>query len=161
MTGRRNFETYAADRARARWTRALLAPAPPFDVHALARAIGRAEGLTPTWALRVRTGEHRRRCAELAAPPRPVQAPVPAATPAPAPLPLPSPPPPASREVADHAAGLGPWARVDVWRHGHGYRWRATWAPPCEPDSAEARGQAVTADAAVAAARAWVDGLRL
>lgn len=155
---RRNFETYAADRARQRWTRALVAPAAPFDPHALARSIGRAEGLTPTWALRVRTGEHRRRCAELATPPRPVQAPVPASTPAPAP---PTPAPRDLREVVDHAAGLGPWARVDVWRHGHGFRWRATWAPPCEPDSAEARGQAVTADAAAAAARAWVDGLRL
>lgn len=155
---RRNFETYAADRARKRWTRALAAPALPLDVHALARAIGRAEGLTPTWALRVRTGEHRRRCAELAMPPRPVPAPVAAPTPAPVP---PAPTSAAPREIADHAAGLGPWARVDVWRHGHGYRWRATWAPPCEPDSAEARGQAATADAAVAAARAWVDGLRL
>lgn len=154
MTGRRNYETYAAERARRRWTRALVAPPLPLDVHALARAIGRSEGLTPTWALRVRTGEHRRRCAELATPPRPVPAP------APAPLPLPSPPPPCDlREIADHAAGLGPWARVDVWRHGHGYRWRATWAPPCEPDSAEARGQAVSADAAVAAARAWVNNV--
>ena len=158
---RRNYETYAAHRARLRWDRALVAPVLPLDVDALARSIGRSEGLTPTWALRVRTGAHRRRCAELTAPaPAPTSAPVPSAAPAAAPAPAPAPPEPRA-PLLGMDAGLGPWARVEVWRHGHGYRWRATWAPPCEPDSAQAYGSASDPDAAAAAARAWVEGLRL
>ena len=153
---RRNLDDHRARRARRRWNEALvqyeaLRETLPFDVHAVASAIGASEHLTPTWALRVRCAALRRRCAALVAPV--AAGPVAAPGPAPEPTPVPSPPP-------DPSAGLGPWARVDVWRHGLGFRWRATWAPPCEPDSAEARGQAATADEATVAARAWVEGLR-